>query len=210
MSRTISILRLAPLALALACEAAGGADTSDQPVDENDDGEPASSSEPTGGDPTGPAADFGPGPVFECDPWLQDCPEGQKCNLYSTAGDQTLDGARCVPLDDSPAQIAELCIAEGGYGTGLDDCAAGLLCWNVIPSEQGVCVELCDGAAVTPQCPEGQVCAKSFGDYHYMCLATCDPLAQDCIEGELCALTEKGFACAAKFAAVGACAAPPP
>ena len=113
MSRTISILRLAPLALALACEAAGGADTSDPPVDETDDGEPASTSEPTGGDPTGPAADFGPGPVFACDPWLQDCPEGQKCNLYSTAGDQTLDGARCVPLDDSPAQIAELCIAHG-------------------------------------------------------------------------------------------------
>ncbi|MCY1063158.1 hypothetical protein OV090_00185 [Nannocystis sp. RBIL2] len=197
MTRTNSIFRrLAPLTLALACEAAGGTRSTDQPLDDVDDGEPAGISESSGPGPTGPGHDVGPGPAFQCDPWQQDCPPGQKCNLYSLDGDPTLDGAKCVPLDESPAQVGELCLAEDGYGAGPDDCDAGLLCWNVIPSGQGVCVQVCDGQAATPQCPESQLCTKGFGDYHYKCLHTCNPLAQDCIEGEMCAAGDAGFVCA--------------
>ncbi|WAS99290.1 hypothetical protein [Nannocystis punicea] len=197
MPRYLSLFRrAAPFALALACEAAGAGTTTDQPPEEDDDGEPATSSGPTGGGPPETEPDVGPGPAFQCDPWQQDCPPGQKCNLYSLDGDATLDGAKCVPLDDTPAQVGELCLAEDGYGAGPDDCDAGLLCWNVIPGGQGTCIQVCDGMADTPQCPEGQVCGKSFGNYHYMCLTRCDPLDQNCIEGEMCAALSEDFVCA--------------
>lgn len=205
MSRTISILRLAPLALALACEAAGGADTSDQPVDENDDGEPASSSEPTGGDPTGPAADFGPGPVFECDPWLQDCPEGQKCNLYSTAksfGDyHYMCLATCDPLAQDCIE-GELCaLTEKGFAcapdisgddgqiydrcTAANDCDRGLAC--LPPDAADPCPGGPAGGCCLPFCEVGGVCPDALE-----CFGLFDPAVDP------------------EFAAVGACAAPPP
>jgi len=199
MRRTISLSTgAAALVLALACQSVGGSGTDQAPedIDDGSDEAPATEGFTDGTPKPHPEPDFGPGPAFACDPWEQDCPEGQKCNLYSTGGDQDLDGAKCVPLVDPPQQQGRLCFAEGGYGSGLDNCAAGLVCSNVAPNGTGWCVQICDGAIPLPPCPEGQLCTKGFGDYHYKCLSTCDPLAQNCIEGELCASGSAGYVCA--------------
>lgn len=82
------------------------------------------------------------------------------------------------------------------YGTGLDDCDAGLMCWGLGPNNNGVCVPLCNGNTDAPVCPEGRLCARGIGEYNYMCLPECDPLAQNCIEGAGCYTCDRGFVCA--------------
>ncbi|MDC0667799.1 hypothetical protein [Nannocystis radixulma] len=200
MRRTISISwGAAALVLALACDSGGGGMGTDQPPEKIDDGSddpPSTEGFTDGTPPPQPVPDVGPGPAFECDPWQQDCPEGQKCNLYSLDGDKELDGAKCVPLVDPAQQQGELCFAEDGYGSGLDDCDAGLVCWDVAPSGAGHCVKMCDSGAGTATCPEGQLCTQGFGDFNSMCLSPCNPLEQYCIEGELCASGSAGYVCA--------------
>lgn len=188
----------AALAAALACEQPAGqpATTASSQVDPAGD---SSSGEPGDGATSAhdPSADMGADLQLQCDPFKQGgCSEGQKCNLYSKSGDGALDAAACVPLTVAPRQTAESCTVQGGYGTGLDDCAAGLMCWAVGPNGQGTCVPLCDGCSDDPQCPDGRVCAEGVGNYHYMCLPACDPVAQNCIEGDACILSGDGFVCA--------------
>lgn len=186
----------AALAAAPACDrpAEPSAATASSPADPGLDD--STSGGPVGGAATGdPPPDMPP--ALECDPWEQKgCADGEKCNMFSTRGDAELDSARCVPLAAPPRQVDESCIAEGGYGSGVDDCAAGLMCWAVGgPLDQGVCVPLCNGCAPDPQCPEGRLCAKGIGSFHYMCLPECDPLLQNCIEGDACVLVGAGFVC---------------
>jgi hypothetical protein len=118
-----------------------------------------------------------------CDPWADmDCPEGQKCSHYATMG-EFLDAAKCVPVmgDQQPG---EPCIIQGvppGL-TGLDDCAAGSMCWDVDPdTDTGYCVALCkSGPDYEPVCADGTTC-ELFAAYS-ICRFECDPLkaAADC------------------------------
>lgn len=194
----------AALLLALACDPpAGQASATAAPASTSESGGTTSDGGTTSGSPSGTtggatdAPDTGFGPDYACDPFAQlGCPAGQKCNLYSKEGTIDLDAAKCVPLADPAKQIDDGCVAEGGYGTGLDDCDAGLICWNLGPMGDGTCVPLCNGNADDHPCPDGRLCAHGIGEYNFMCLPVCDPLAQNCIEGAGCYLSTFGFVCA--------------
>lgn len=158
-------------------------------------GEPTSGPVSSGG---GEGWDFPPLPPPlwpECDPFAQDCPPGQKCSYYAEGGSNTWDKTGCVPLSEAPVGTGEPCVAESGV-SGLDNCAAGAMCWNVSAGE-GVCVEFCHGSPRAPQCDDGFVCFANDGPLT-LCLPTCDPLAQDCAwQGHTCLpFFDEGFACA--------------
>jgi hypothetical protein len=61
------------------------------------------------------------------------------------------------------------------------------MCWNVDPeTNQGTCAGFCVGNENDPHCDHpGDECSIS-GSGFAICLPTCDPLAQDCPEGEGC------------------------
>jgi hypothetical protein len=67
-----------------------------------------------------PAADFS-GASGECDPFAQDCPEGEKCVAYASSGG-SLDANKCV-LINGDAMPGESCM-YGGVVEASDDCNA--------------------------------------------------------------------------------------
>jgi len=134
----------------------------------DDDGDTASSSTITTGDPMS---------VSQCDPWLQDCADGQKCVAY-TKTDENWDANKCVPvLGDG--QIGDPCKYDGKV-LSTDDCGADSWCWNVNADGIGVCTGFCAGAPESPVCDVGLGCWIDNESSINMCLLRCDPLAQDC------------------------------
>ncbi len=137
----------------------------------------------TGATETGPLPDLAP---LDCDPIGQDCPEGQKCVGTSLAG-ETWDANKCVPvLGDLPPGAA---CQWDGLIAATDDCDADSMCWA------GVCVPFCSGSASDPTCPTSHVCTIAYAGVIAYCQPTCDPLVQDCAEGEGCFWVGDQFAC---------------
>jgi hypothetical protein len=140
----------------------------------------------------------GGGSPYECDPWAQDCPPGQKCMPWSTRGESELDATRCVPVVPNPAGIGEPCSVEENPYSGIDDCDEGAVCWYVDASTlEGECVPLCGGSEANQECPDGRVCpimAVNNGVPPY-CLLTCDPIARDCGLGRGCYAVLNTFVC---------------
>lgn len=111
-----------------------------------------------------------------CDPVLQDCPEGQICQLQPDFTGVCEDIAICDPA--------------------APDCAEGQVC-QPQPDGSGICenIQACDLA--DPACPEGQICQRQ-GDGTGLCLAPlpCDPATADCPEGEVCIMQPyESFGC---------------
>ena len=122
---------------------------------------------------------------LECDPFEQDCPEGQKCSPQKSDG-FAFDATGCVPVARDPDQPGEPCTVEGTLGSGIDSCDVGSTCWEV--DEQtlaGTCVPLCGGTPDFPECPASTTCVD-FSDALHLCLPTCDPLAPACDPGDVC------------------------
>jgi hypothetical protein len=194
MRPTIKLLGAAAILAALGCEQPAGqsATSASSPADPHVD-----DSGPFGDDSSGGPHEPKPDAALalHCNPWVQNCAAGQKCSMYATQGDGVLDAAKCVALPATPRKADEPCLVDGAYGSGLDDCDAGMICWDVGQGSQGICVPLCDGCSPDPQCPDGRVCAAGVGNFHYMCLPGCDPLQQNCIEGASCVLSGDGFVC---------------
>jgi len=133
----------------------------------------------------------------ECDPWCQDCPEGQKCTAWSTNGyDWEWNATRCVPVAPDPKQVGEPCTVEGGPSTGLDDCAKGAICWSPNPDTGiGRCVRLCTGSPEAPECPMEHFCGISNEGVLILCLPWCDPFgraSRGCDAGASCYLFRNG------------------
>ena len=87
-----------------------------------------------------------------------------------------------------------------GSFTATDDCDAEHLCWdveNVDGVDIGVCTALCGGSANNPTCSPNTSCVLLGAASVPLCLSTCDPLLQDCAEGEGCYwdLNDSTFAC---------------
>ena len=145
-----------------------------------------------------PPVDLGTGESFECNQWTQDCPAGQKCMPYSNDGGNAWNATRCSPIAARPAGIDQPCGMLGGPFSGLDDCDFGLMCWDVNHETlTGRCIPMCAGAASNPLCetPDSH-CVQSGSGVPNPCLPKCDPLAQDCREGNKCVLTFDGtFLC---------------
>ncbi len=136
-----------------------------------------------------------PGPTIDCDIFAQDCPEGQKCAAYDSDEDGAWDSTKCVTLTGD-GQLDDPCTAEPG-ATGVDDCDAGYMCWNVDEEGMGTCYALCTGSPENPMCPEGGQCAICQTCVIPLCIPDCDPLLQDCGNGELCVNDPNsgGFVC---------------
>ena len=121
-------------------------DTGDTPDDQTNT---------SGGFYAGPDVDFGM--VVDCDPFMQDCPEGEKCVPYGSTGGNW-DANKCVPVTGSGV-VGDAC-SYAGVVAATDDCGVTTHCWDI-------------------QDIDGQV---DNGGTINMCKVTCDPLAQDCAD----------------------------
>ena len=161
----------------------------------------ADSSSSTGDDTRGCpfvcASDLGSAEIDGCDPWAQDCPVGQKCMPWANDGGYAWNDTRCVPIADDPAQPGEPCTVASMVLDGIDDCDLGSMCWNVEPvSMIGECVAFCEGSAADPSCADPATQCRIANDgVLILCLPLCNPLTQDCREGEACYSYADGFSC---------------
>jgi hypothetical protein len=158
-------------------------------------------SETTGATETGvdfvpPSPDVPP----SCDPFVNDCPVGEKCVPYSTSGGP-FDGNKCVPIlgDGQPGDPC----TYGGTTEATDDCGADSYCWDaedVDGALVGTCYAFCTGSADDPMCPEGFICPITGDGTIVLCFPICDPLAQDCDEGLGCYWVGYEFLCSPQTA----------
>lgn len=149
---------------------------------------------PESGSFPGPGVDIGRRP--ECDPFDQDCPEGEKCVVYSTRGD-AWDDNKCVPVLGE-GQPGDPCTYSNSFES-TDDCGQDSFCFNLIVDEEqqlvGQCKAFCTGNVNDPVCDEGQFCFLAPGIIN-LCQPTCDPLAQDCVgEADGCYWANGDFIC---------------
>jgi Mg-chelatase subunit ChlD len=123
----------------------------------------------------------GGGVGFECDLFAQDCPAGEKCMPWANDGGTEWNATRCSPIADDAVPTGKPCMVEGGPTSGIDDCSAGALCWNVDPSNAGTCVPMCQGDESNPMCATDQWCY--VGDE--ASVAVCLP-EQMCVSDGVC------------------------
>lgn len=143
-------------------------------------------------DPTG-------GPeAFECDTFEQDCPEGEKCMPWANDGGSSWNATRCSPVALDPGQTDDPCTVEGSGVSGIDSCDVGLMCWDVNPkTNEGVCWALCTGSPKLPTCEaDNATCQIASDGALALCVPRCNPLTQDCREGQGCYPINDSFQCA--------------
>jgi hypothetical protein len=133
-------------------------------------------------------------PVGECDVFLQDCKEGEKCAAVITDGGTAWNSSKCVPVSGADVP-GDACTAES-TADGLDSCAKGAMCWGVDMDGNGTCVELCMGTPDAATCPNSGKCSITNDGFLNLCLPNCDPLLQDCAAGAACYPVGDGFTCA--------------
>jgi hypothetical protein len=124
---------------------------------------------------------------------------GEKCTAYSTDGAgppaSPWDANKCVPVTGS-LQEGDLCDIKGGKYTGDDQCDVGLIC--LLTDDDGIggaCVEFCDS---NMQCSNPSANCAVYNDGSLpICLTDCDPLLQDCPDGQGCyaSAAGDGFIC---------------
>ncbi|MCA9700049.1 MAG: ribulose phosphate epimerase, partial [Myxococcales bacterium] len=68
-------------------------------------------------------------------------------------------------------------------------CGADSICWD------GTCTAQCSNSSEDPICPEGSSCFISGSGALNLCLFGCDPLLQDCDDGEGCYWYGDDFQC---------------
>ncbi len=146
-----------------------------------------------------------------CNPVTQaGCEAGEKCAQLVESADPFLARTACVP-DGTVAEGQACTRGEAGAATGFDDCAAGYDCTN------GVCTEICDvgppdGCRADGEAfGEGSFCTLYeglFTDEIGVCVAGCNPIADDLVDGvlvnERCAAAEGCYLNATR--GVAACA----
>lgn len=118
-----------------------------------------------------------------CDPWLQDCPEGEKCAAYAVGN--TWDATKCVEVMGD-GLVGDECVYNGAV-LGTDDCAKGHMCYYTNEEAVGICVAQCTGSPDNPVCDDGFNCSMSNSGSLLLCLYGCNPLIQDCeVDGSGC------------------------
>ncbi|KIG12352.1 hypothetical protein DB30_01543 [Enhygromyxa salina] len=133
--------------------------------------------------------------VSDCDPFAQDCPEGEKCVPYASTG-SNLDSNKCVPVTGSQA-AGEPC-AYGGVVEASDDCDQDSHCFHIEENDgsaTGTCTAFCKGTPDDPLCEEGSACLIDYDGSLTLCLDTCHPLMQDCVDGHACKWLGNAFLC---------------
>ncbi len=139
----------------------------------------------------------GSGVGFECDLFAQDCPEGEKCMPWSNDA-TTWNATRCSPIADNPGQPGDSCIVEGSDISGIDDCDIGAQCWDVDSETNiGTCIAMCTGDQANPICEDPDTsCTIANDGAIVLCLPACDPILQDCPEGQACYPVQEDWICA--------------
>lgn len=123
----------------------------------------------------------------DCSFVAQDCPAGYKCMPYANDGGVWNDTI-CVPLVDEPSTVGQPCMVEGSVASGLDNCDGSSMCWDLDPETlEGTCVPFCIGDEVDPYCADRcDFCLVASDFALALCLPVCDPVVQDCDEGQGC------------------------
>jgi hypothetical protein len=140
----------------------------------------------------------GMGGEVECDVWMQDCPDGEKCMPWANDGGSSWNATRCSEVADNPGQVGDECSVEGSGVAGIDDCDVGSMCYYVDPETNvGTCVGFCQGSEESPMCEPGFLCSISNDGVLILCRRECDPLLQDCMGSAAClpANGSDGFVC---------------
>jgi hypothetical protein len=136
---------------------------------------------------------------FECDQWIQDCCEDEKC-LPIADGANQWTSTMCVPLSPVAGKIGEPC----HVAKGEDSCEKYAMCWSWEGpgAVTGTCIPLCQGDLYTCLdnpggcCPDDFECAIAAIGVLNLCIQICDPVAQDCIgEANGCYPSGESFAC---------------
>lgn len=212
MSKRGPLPRLLPLTAALLLASCG------RPVQPSDDGSETTNPGPGSAGDDGPSDDDlgdeaegddgdegsemgfvpneDPHSPNECDAYLQNCPEGEKCVPVATSPNTFPDVLRCVPVSGSQAP-GEPCISAG-LTMGFDDCDADSFCYEVVDNEgelTGTCRAMCTGGLDELNCAPGSSCDFVFYVDFPLCLIDCDPLAQNCEAGSGCFFDGQSFRC---------------
>lgn len=176
-------------------EMGGSPDVPDLPPDEPLPDLPADTEDPMSGFITPPGDG---GPSFECDVFAQDCGPGEKCMPYAGDGGASWTSTGCFPIARDPAGEGEPCTVVGSGVSGIDDCGAGLMCWNVDENLEGHCEDFCTGSADNPICDDpNEFCPIAGDGVIVLCIERCDPLAQDCaLDNEVCYPIHGDWGCA--------------
>lgn len=140
-------------------------------------------------------------PLWPCDSYLQDCPDGEKCVpvvLDYASGQQPWN--RCVPIVGDGTTGAPC--THDGLIAGTDDCDATNVCWQFDEQGEGVCHAMCTGSPDDPHCPGDQLCLMEDQGSIALCTDPCDPFAPD-LEAECpgpreCLSISGGFFCDAE------------
>lgn len=194
-------------------------DSDDQNADSSSEGAnpgPADPYEPCQGQqaPVGPVERWAPatsnalaldligppsaGGTLACDPFTQDCPDGEKCMPWADDGGASWNATRCTPIDPNPQQLGDACMVEGSGVSGIDNCDIGLMCFDVdAETNEGTCTEMCSGTAANPVCESPDAtCIVSNNDSLVLCVPICNPLANECGPGEGCYFASDTSVCA--------------
>lgn len=140
----------------------------------------------------------GGGVSYECDVYMNDCGKGEKCAPWANDGGSAWNATRCVPVDAAPAQPGDTCTVEGSGVSGIDTCDVSSMCWDVDPeTNEGTCVAFCTGSENAPVCDDPTTsCSIANEGVLILCLPTCDPILQDCADGQACYPIDDSFVCA--------------
>ncbi len=149
--------------------------------------------DPTGDESTSSSTSTGDTDgVLACDPMNADCPGGEKCNPWSDDGSADWNAFGCFPLDPAPVDPGEPCAIEDAPYSGIDNCGPNAVC---VPEVEGglggVCRSLCSPDGGT--CTEVEdSCYEASNGFLGLCVASCDPLLQDCPQNNGCYLSADG------------------
>lgn len=211
MNKTVSMVLCGALGLGLG--ACIDKDLGMQPTSSNSNGDGDGDTDPGDGDGDGDAetgdADSNttdgnltfvppediPG-IKACDNFVQDCPMGEKCVPYASSGG-VWDATKCVPVMGDQA-AGDSC-TYSGIVDAIDDCDENTHCWDVMDVDgvsMGVCTPFCEGTVDNPICGSDTSCLVANDGSINLCIATCDPLLQDCQgDGIACYWANNDFNC---------------
>lgn len=145
-----------------------------------DDGEQCDDGNNDDGD--GCAADCTSEGESMCDPYTQDCPDGQKCTSSNAMAGDYWNINICIEVMGTQTEGSSCTVLGDEPGGGIDDCDVGLIC--LFADEEGMngtCTAFCTGEPDNGMCEGAKAfCVPANDGFLPICLNSCDPLLQDC------------------------------